>query len=310
VNRFIAQLFGLDRDETRGDVLRFKLLEAFLLSYAVYWAWTWGAFIQKIPSVVAPRGFARDLDLSFLVGTRLGLLNAAIISVCAAAVLFQRGSRLAMPLLIVLLHVQYVARHCLGKVAHGSHYVGLGLLMLAVSVWCMRSATSRRRFAFGATVLFMGAGYMSAGISKLATAGPTWPDGRHLWLWIGEKSVDQLANLGHFQLNALQRLCLDHWWLATGLLIAGLATELSGFLLWFRTTRTLVTLALVGLHLSVFWSMGILFDAYVYQLLIVGLPLPRLIDFLLGRIDARRAATLSLRAANASAAIPSTHGLP
>lgn len=287
MKRFVEQLFAFGREETRGEVLRFQLLRLFLLGWGVYFAWSWGLFMRQIPALVMPHGIARELDLSWLVGGDLGLLNAALITSCAAGVLLGRAERVCSAALVLLLHVQYVARHSLGKVAHGSQYVGMGLLLLALALWLMPTPRAQRRFTLGGTLLFMGAGYVCAAISKLAARGVRWPDGSHLWLWIGEKGVDQLSDLGHTELNVLQRVCLGHWWLATTFLALGLLTEASGFLLWFQRTRTPITLALIGLHLGVYWTMGILFDTYIYQLVLVGLPLPALLDRLCSALPAR-----------------------
>lgn len=277
LRRAVARWFGFGR-ETAGERLRFRVFELFLLSHAVYWAWDWGSFIRRIPAVVVPQGIARDIDLSFIVGSPLALVNAACITSCAVGALSARRARWCLPLLVVLLHLQYVARHCLGKVAHGSQYVGLGLLCLALAAWCMPGPSARRQFALGATQFLMGGGYVLAAASKLAARGLAWPDGRHLWLWIGEKHLDQLSELGHAAPNALQRLVLGHWWLATAVLAAGLIIELCGVLLWFPATRTAITLALIGLHLGVFFSMGILFGSYIGQLVVIGLPWPALIE--------------------------------
>lgn len=295
MKRFIDQLFAFERKETRGEVLRFQLLQLFLLGWSVYFAWSWGLFIRQIPTIVVPQGIARDLDLSWIVGSDLALVNAGLITLCAGGVLLGRAEHASSVLLLVLLHVQYVARHCLSKVVHGSQYVGMALLALALAIWLMPTVTSRRRFTLGATLLFMGVGYVCAAISKLAAHGLRWPDGTHLWLWIGEKGVDQLSELGRNELNTLQRLCLEHWWLATAFLALGLVTEACGFLLWFPRTRVPITLALIGMHLGVYWSMDILFDTYIYQLVLVGLPLPALFDALLSRRDetARAAAARS-----------------
>lgn len=283
----VAGWFGFGR-ETRGERLRFRVFELFLLAHAVYWAWDWGMFIRRIPRVVVPQGIARDIDLSFLVGSPLALVNAACISSCAVGALSARWARWCVPALVALLHVQYVARHCLGKVAHGSQYVGLGLLCLALAAWCMPAPSARRRFALGATQLLMGGGYVLAAASKLWARGLAWPDGRHLWLWIGEKNVDLLSELGRAEPNALQRLCLEHWWLATALLGLGLASELCGFLLWFPATRTPITLALIGLHVGIFWSLGILFGSYMGLLVIVCLPWPALVERARGAWASRR----------------------
>lgn len=279
MKRFIEQLFEFERAEQPGELLRFQLLQLFLLGWGVYFAWSWGLFIRHIPAIVAPQGMARELDLSWFVGSDLALMNAALITLCAASVLLRRAERAASALLVLLLHVQYVARHCLGKVAHGSQYVGLGLLMLALAIWLMPTASARRRFTLGGTLLFMGAGYVCAAASKLVARGLSWTDGSHLWLWIGEKSIDQLSDLGQVELNTLQRLCLEHWWLATTFLALGLLTEACGFLLWFARTRTWIMFALIGLHIGQYWTVAILFDTYIYQLLLVGLP-PSVLDAL------------------------------
>jgi len=278
MTRFFAQLFEFEREETAGETLRFQVFQAFVLGMAVYWAWVWGLDIERIPAIIAPQGIARDIDLSFLAGSQLPLAIAALVTLCAAGAWPERTARGSLTLLVVLLHVQYVARHCLGKVAHGSQYVGLGILMLTLAAWLMPSGSAQRRFALGSTLLFMGTGYMFAAFSKLFARGLAWPDGHHLWMWIAEKGIDVTSDLGAERLNLVQRLSLEHWWVATALLAGGLVTELCGMLLWFRSTRTYATVAFVGLHVGVYASLGILFDAYIVQLLIVGLPLPLLFD--------------------------------
>lgn len=288
---FLQPFFDFDRSETRGSRLHAQLFELFLLQYAVFWAWEWGLFIRKIPAVVAPQGLGRHLDLSFVLGNSVALGNAACLTLAAVLVAIGRFRRVALPLLVLLFHVQYVARHSLGKVSHGSHYVGMGLVMLAVAAWRFPSPAARRCFALGATLFFMGIGYSLAALSKLVTSGLAWVNGRHLWLWISEKAVDQLSDVGFVELNPLQRLCLEHQGLATAFLGLGLLTELFGFLLWFAHTRVVVTLALVGLHLGIFWTLGILFDTFIYQLVLLGLPWPRLLDRTLGIARAPRLET-------------------
>jgi hypothetical protein len=283
LSRGLEQLFDFQGPETRGERIHFKLLELFMLSHAVWWGWQWGAQLRTIAAVVAPQGIARYLDVSFMLEGRAGLVNAALITLCALAAALERWPRVALPLLLSALHLQYVARHCLGKAAHGSQFVGMGLLVLAVATCFMPTPTSVRRFALGGTRFFMGIGYVCAAISKLVTTGRHWADGRHLWLWMSERGVDQLSNTGAHHLNALQRFCFEHPLLATTFLGFGLLTELLGFLLWFRRTRAPITLGLIGLHLGVFATMNLLFDTYIYQLALVGLPVGPLLDALATR---------------------------
>jgi hypothetical protein len=279
----VRQIFGFERAETRGDKLHAKLLELFLLLYAVGWAWQWAFFIRRLPAVVVPQGLASYFDLSPLLAGPWALVNAACLTMGALCVAVGQFRRALLPGFVLLLHLQYVARHCLGKASHGSQYVGMGVLILAVAAWCMPTAAARRRFELGGSLFCMGVGYSLAALSKLAASGPSWVNGRHLWLWITEKSIDQLANSGHWQQNALQRLCLEHWWLATAILSLGLLTELLGVLLWFPRTRVAITLALIALHLGIFCVLGILFDAFMYQLMVVGLPWSRVFDHVLHR---------------------------
>jgi hypothetical protein len=285
--RFQEQLFDFDRPETDGEQIVFKLLELLLLGYAVFFAWQWGVQSQVIAAVAVPHGIARDLDISFLVSGRVALLNAALISVCALAGLWRRTARFALPLLVLLMHLQFNARFSLGKISHGSHYVGLGLSMLAIAPWLMPTPTLQRRFVVNATLFFMGLGYFFAALSKLAEAGALWADGSHLWLWIQERSVDELANLGHSQLNAVQRLCLASRALSTLYLAIGLVTELCSVLLWFPRTRVPVTLALIGLHVAVLATMNIFFSAFLCQLALLGLPWARWFDRALVHAPAR-----------------------
>ena len=275
--------FGFEAAESWGERVAYHVLELYLLQYAVRWAWEWAAVIGTLTRIVEPRGLARDIDLGGLVGGSSALLIAALISACALAAACGLGRAIASSGLVVLLHVQYVLRHSLGKVTHGSQFVGVGLVMLAVSALAMPSSQPRRRLALVGTRFFMGAGYLCAGIMKLAATGPAWVDGRHLALWIRETGVDQLSRAGHVELNALQSLCLAHPVLATAMLGLGLCTELSGFLLWFRSTRAGAALALIGLHLGIWATLGIRFDSFIGLLAIIGLPLPWVLDGLRAR---------------------------
>lgn len=272
------QLFDFEAPETRGERLRFRAFQLFVLGYAVLWVWQWGLQIQHIPAVVVPHGVARHIDLSFFVGHRAALLNAALITLLSLGSAWPRAARYTLPALVLLLHWQYAARFSLGKVTHGAHYVGLALVALALAPFVTESARARRRFALNATLFFMGLGYVFAAISKLVARGLSWPDGSHLWLWIEERRLDQLANLGTAELNFVQELCLSSWALSTVCLAVGLLSEACGFLLWFPRTRPFIALALIGLHLGVLVTMDIWFGPFTLQVALLGLPWQRLVD--------------------------------
>ena len=279
--RASEQVFAFNRPETRGERLQFRCFVWFVLGSAVYFAWQWGVAIEGMRAGVVHIGLAQYLDLSFLYTPGAALVNAGLITLLALVSFASptaRWNSATVPLLLVLLHLQYVARHALGKTAHGSHYVGMALLMLALAAWLMPTTTSRRRFALSGTAFCMGIGYVFAGLSKLSNTGPSWPSGQHLWMWIGEKSIDELAVDGAILLNPLQELSMSSWGLATAFLAMGLLTELFGFLLWFQRTRFAVTVALIGLHAGIALTLGIVFGHYMVQLALVGLPLSLLFD--------------------------------
>lgn len=123
--------------------------------------------------------------------------------------------------------------------------------------------------------MFAGWGYFTAACCKLIATGIFWVDGRHLWLWLGEKSTDVLSQTGMFQYNFLQQAILNNYWLATIILIFGITTELLGPILWFQKTRAWMGLLLVGLHIGILHSMNISFDKYIYIIILVAFPWDR-----------------------------------
>ena len=135
-----------------------------------------------------------------------------------------------------------------------------------------------RRFTLGFTYFFAGLGYTLAGISKLVGTGVSWADGRHLWMWIYEKGVDALSKTGVADFNLLQELALADHTVATAFLAFGMLTELGAWLMWWRRFRTPVILAVLGLHLGIFWVMNIMFYLAFYELVLLGLPWAAWID--------------------------------
>lgn len=273
----LDNLFGFERDETPGERIFFKLFELFVVLGTVYLAWTWGRYILRISDVVLPLGIAQYIDVSVFFGNALPLVNAALITVLLAAGFF-RVTRGAYLLAFLLLHFQYAARYSLGEIPHSANLLGMTLLGLALAALFFRRPVQVRRFTLGFTYFFAGLGYTLAGISKLVGTGVSWADGRHLWMWIYEKGVDALSKTGVADFNLLQELALADHTVATAFLAFGMLTELGAWLMWWRRFRTPVILAVLGLHLGIFWVMNIMFYLAFYELVLLGLPWAAWID--------------------------------
>jgi hypothetical protein len=208
----------------------------------------------------------------------LAWLNAAVISAGALLGYFRITPRLGYTAAFLGFHLQYVSRYSLGEICHASNFVGMGMLGLTAAMWIYRGGVERRKFAMGASFFFLGLAYASAALSKLIASGPLWVDGRHLWLWIGEKSLDAYSKFGVLQLNALQRGALEQRALATLILSIGLSVEAAGVLLWFRKPRPYIALLCIGMHLGIHFAMNILFDTSIYHLIVLGLPWAAVFD--------------------------------
>jgi hypothetical protein len=286
LNRFLrslgTELFGDDGPNTRGDRLYFRLVELFILAYAVWFCWDWGLYIQQnITSVLLPLGLANYVDVSFLFDHNVALINAGLVALLAVVGFF-RLWRPAYLLALVAFHFQYVARYSLGEISHGSNLIGMGVLGLGVALLVFRSESMRRRFTFGFLYFFIGLGYTSAAVCKLIGTGIMWPDGRHLLMWIAERKVDTLSKFGAFEPNLLQEWVLTDYRVGTAILLFGLLTEAVSFLMWWRPYRYPVVLLVVGMHLGIYVSMNIFFAASTYFLILLGLPWNRVFDALLG----------------------------
>lgn len=274
-------LFGADGPETRGDRLYFRIVEFFILGYAVWFCWDWGLYIQQnISSVLLPLGFANYVDVSFLFGHNVALLNTGLVALLGGLGFF-RLWRPAYLLALVAFHFQYVARYSLGEISHGSNLIGMGVLGLGVALVAFRSESVRRRFTFGFLYFFIGLGYTSAAVCKLIGTGIMWPDGRHLLMWIAERRVDTLSKFGAFEPNVLQEWVLTDYRVGTAILLFGLFTEAVSFLMWWRPYRYPVVLLVVGMHFGIYATMNIFFAASTYFLILLSLPWNRVFDALL-----------------------------
>lgn len=269
---FWDNIFSFSQKESEGEALYFKLFELFVVSFVIHFAWDWGIYIQQISEVVLPLGIAEYIDISFMFDHNISLINAALMTLFAGFGFFRIFSRYSYLIAFALFHLHYAARFSLGEISHGSNFIGMSLLALALALLLFRNPTTYRRFALGFVIFFVGLGYTSAGISKLIGTGLTWPSGEHLWLWIAEREVDVMSGSGVFSPNLIQELALEHHFLATLTLIFGLLTELFGFLIWFKKFRPYIATALIVMHLGVYISMNIMFSAYILELLVIGYP--------------------------------------
>lgn len=269
--RLFKQLFDFDRPETPGEVLFFKLFELFIVYATLNLAWQWGFYTLRISDIVLPLGMARYVDVSFMFGDVLPLVNAALITILAVLGFFRVG-RFAYLAAFLLLHLQYAARFSLGEIPHSANMLGMTLLGLALAMAAFDEARPRRRFTMGFTYFFVGLGYTLAAFCKLIATGPSWADGSHLWMWVFEKGVDAYAKTGVFGFNFLQELILGSHLLATVFLTIGLVTEFFAFLMWWPRFRTPVVLGVIALHVGIYVVMNILFIFSMYELIFLAFP--------------------------------------
>lgn len=275
-----TNLFDFDREETPGEIIFFRLFELFVIAGTIYLAWSWGQYIVRISDIVLPLGIAIYVNVSFMFGNTLPLINAGIISALTIAG-FLRLSRYAYFVAFLLLHLQFVSRFVLGEIPHSSNVLGMTLLGIGLTMMFFQNPRIRRRFTLGFTYFFIGLGYTSAAFCKFIGTGLHWADGRHLWLWIHEKGIDAFALTGSLEFNALQEVALGSFAVATLFLLVGLISELFAFLMWWRPLRTPLVLAVIGLHIGIYWTMNIMFTLTFMQLILLALPWGNWIDRLL-----------------------------
>ena len=132
---------------------------------------------------------------------------------------------------------------------------------------------------------FIGLGYTSAALCKLVATGPTWPAGRHLWMWIQERTVDTFSLTGTVDYNWLQQLALDYGLIATAILTFGLLVEFFAFLMWFKRFRPAIMTLLAGMHIGIMMVMKLAFNANTLVLLLLAFSWATLIDYGLRRLD-------------------------
>lgn len=283
-SRFFRHLFDAERPETPGDAVFFKIFELFVVIASMQLAWSWGFYIPRISDVVLPLGIANYVGLDFMFNSQAPVINAVLISGLVLAG-FVRVWRYAYIVAFALLHLQYAARYSLGEIPHSSNLLGMTLLGLGLAMLLYSDDDHRRRFTLGYTYFFVGVGYTLAGVSKLVGTGILWPDGRHLWIWVHEKSIDQFAKSGILELNGLQELILSSHIVATAFLCAGLLTELTSFLVCWRRFRVPIMLAILGMHAGIYIVMNIIFTLTTYELVLLALPWPVWLNAAIERVS-------------------------
>jgi len=273
------QLFEPNRDQSPGELIFFKIFELFILIYTIKYAWEWGIYTQlRNSEVVLPLGVANYIDISILFQWNLALINAAVITLLSSIAFTRMGYKWFYMVVMVLLHIQYVARFSQGEIPHSMNLIGMSVLCFAVGAIWFPGKKQMPRFVMGSIIFFIGLGYTSAFIAKLIGTGIYWFDGRHLWLWISEKSIDVYSSLGYYEPNILQELALNYLPIASLILLIGWFTELIGFTMWWKKLRPFTTTLLLGMHFGITLTMNIRFDSFVMQLILIGFPWYLLID--------------------------------
>jgi len=270
-------LFGFDDPDSRGERIFRTLLETFIVVSTCYLAWKWGIYTLRHSDVVLSLAFARLVDISFMFGNNLPLINAGLISVVVILGYFKVG-RWTYSIALVLLILQYSVRFSQGEIPHSANLIGMGLLGFAIGAVLFDDSIRRSRFGTGFNYFSLGLAYFSAAISKVVASGLSWPDGRHLWMWINEKAVDEIARSGAVELNWIQDWAMESWLVATFFLAFGLITELCAFLLWYKKTRLALVWAIFAMHAGIYLAMDIIFVLSMYELILLGLPIAYLID--------------------------------
>ena len=282
LRRFADNLFEFDRADSPGGVLFFKLFEAFLAVFSVRMAWSWAFEVGPLREVVLPLGVALYVDPRLVYGTPFPLWLAVLVTLLVVLGFFRRF-RYGYLIAVVLLHLLYAVRYTQGEIPHSANLFVMSVLGLGLGTAFFDDAHERRRFTLGFTYFFIGLAYTLAALSKLVATGLSWPDGLHLWMWIQEKSVDQMLRYGEVNLTWLQEWALRSRFVATAFLAFGFVTESLSWLVWFRRFRVPVLLAVFGLHFGIYLSMQIVFALSFYQFGLLLLPLPALFDALAHR---------------------------
>lgn len=273
------ELFEPQRSISPGELVFFKLFELFIAVYTIKYGWEWGIYSQlRNSEVVLPLGIANYIDVSFFFEHQMALVVAGLITHFTILAFLRKGPKWIYLVVMVLLHMQYVIRFSQGEIPHSSNLIGMGVFCFAIGAIFFPGKNKMPRFVLGAIIFFTGLGYTSAFFAKLIGTGIEWFDGRHLWLWISEKSIDILSRTGQWNPNLLQQIALGSTTMASIILLFGWLTEMIGITMWWKKLRPYSTTLIIGMHIGITISMNIRFDAFVMQLILIGYPWYKLFD--------------------------------
>lgn len=255
---FPESVFGYDAPDSNMEAVVFRVFEVLVAFFTVNYAWEWAAYLPRLQDVVLPLGVAHYVDVTLLFDPVWARVNAALITVLTIAGFF-RLNRFAYLGALLLLHLHFAARYSQGEIPHSPNVLGMLLMGFGIAAIAFEAPKIHRRFTMAFSYFFIGLGYTSAAFCKIIGTGWYWSDGRHLWMWIHEKSIDAFSNFGVLDLNVAQELALNHWWIATAFLTIGLVSEFFAVGMALRRFRMLAMGAVLGLHAGIYAIMGIIF---------------------------------------------------
>ena len=258
MSSFPESVFGYNAPDSALEAVVFRIFELLVAFFTVNYAWEWAAYLPRLQDVVLPLGIAHYVDVTVLFDSVWARVNAGLITVLAVAGFF-RLNRFAYLGALLLLHLHFAARYSQGEIPHSPNMLGMLLMGFGIAAIAFEAPKIHRRFTMAFSYFFIGLGYTSAAFCKIIGTGWYWSDGRHLWMWIHEKSVDAFSNFGVLDLNVAQELALNHWWMATAFLTIGLVSEFFAVSMALRRFRMLAMGAVLGLHAGIYAIMGIIF---------------------------------------------------
>ena len=262
---------------TPYHIINFKLFEFFIVCNAVYLSWYWGLDMRNWSGIITPHGIAHYVDITFLYVNIFPLINASAITVFSILAFLRIKSKWLYAAVFILLLLHFSAIFSGTKLRHDTHFIGVGILSFSLVTFFFKTHKDKYRFIFGFNIFFMGLGYFLSSMSKLIGTGLHWVDGRNLHIWILRKGTEILTDTGLLDFLPMQLLVLDHIALGTLFLVIGLTVEFLAPFFWFRKTRPISTLAILGMHFGIFITLNISFHMNMIQLIIIGLPWPDLL---------------------------------